>query len=95
MLLYNEGGYPAWSPDGTKMAYVNLYDWCIWVMNADGTETRKLTDHGGLHPAWSADGLQIAYEVSGKKDAGIWLIDSDGSGDHRILEAGRYPKWSN
>ena len=110
MLLDREGGYPAWSPDGTEIAYVDLKDWCIWVMNADGTDKRKLTDHRGIHPTWSPDGSQIAYEVSQRDDAGICVINADGSGDHRISPQGgtaqataaddtlpqrKHPDWSN
>jgi Tol biopolymer transport system component len=83
-LLYREGGYPAWSPDGAEIAYVNLMDWCIWLMNADGTEMRKLTDHKGIHPTWSPDGSQIAYAGLQRGDEGIWVVNGDGSGDHRI-----------
>jgi TolB protein len=39
------GGTPAWSPDGTKIAFVFLegYHGDIWVMNADGTNQTRLT----------------------------------------------------
>ena len=93
--LYRDGGYPAWSPKGDEIAYVNLYDWCIWVMQADGTERRKLTDHSGLQPTWSADGNQIAYERVEDKKTGIWVINADGSGDHKIGKGGYDPDWSN
>ena len=94
-LLYRQGGYPAWSPDGKKIAYVDLLDWCIWVMDADGQNKRRLTDHKGLNPAWSSDGLQIAYEALEKKKTSIRVINSDGSGDHLIIDEGRNPDWSN
>ena len=89
-MLYRMGGYPAWSPDGEKIVYVDLNEWKIWVMDADGGNKKQLTDHSGMIPAWSADGSQIAYEGDGS----IWIINSDGSGDHMILEEGRHPEWS-
>jgi dipeptidyl aminopeptidase/acylaminoacyl peptidase len=76
-MLYRMGGYPAWSPDGKQIAYANLSEWCIWVMDADGGNKRKLTDHNGFLPAWSADGSQIAYEAMGEKNGGIRVVNSD------------------
>jgi TolB protein len=60
----NEWG-PAFSPDGTKIAFVrdsgSQPD--IWVMNADGSGQKKITDdiafENGL--SWSPDGTKIAY----------------------------------
>ncbi len=60
---YNED--PAWSPDGTKLAFTSLRagGFRIYVMDADGSNLRRLTnsteDEG--HPAWSPDGTRIAY----------------------------------
>jgi len=58
--------YPAWSPDGRQIAFMSpgegtQYD--IYVMNADGTDVRRLTefpDDDGW-PAWSPDGRQIVF----------------------------------
>jgi TolB protein len=69
---------PAWSPDGTKLAFESSAnvnganperDLEIWVMNADGSQPTQLT-HNGLHdegPAWSPDGTMFAYS-SGDHD---------------------------
>jgi TolB protein len=58
---------PAWSPDGNQVAFANdSVDWWeIWVINADGTNLRRLTTHGpaaGL-PSWSPDGQKLIYAV--------------------------------
>jgi uncharacterized repeat protein (TIGR01451 family) len=65
--------YPAWSPDGTKIAFassrsVSATAPCtgnmdIYVMNADGTNVTQLTNAPLLdvQPTWSPTGLQIAY----------------------------------
>src|SRR5438067_1505510 len=76
---FSDGGtwyQPAFSPDGTEIAYVywtfNFSD--IFVMTADGTSARRLTkgQAGNLmdsdwafRPRWSPDGSQLAYVSDG------------------------------
>src|SRR5215472_5880592 len=59
-------GNPDWSPDGAKIVYISNQtgDDRIWVMNADGSAKRRLTDDPGfadLNPAWSPDGTRILF----------------------------------
>ena len=67
-----------WSPDGRQIAFVNNVstglpgpgaarskdDSEIYVMNADGSGTRRLTHNVGYdgEPAWSPDGRKIAFQ---------------------------------
>jgi hypothetical protein len=71
---------PAWSPDGTKIAFASFRgatDWAIYTMNADGTGVVKAFS-GGLEPTWSPDGAKIAFVSSmGNKD--IYTANLDGS----------------
>jgi TolB protein len=83
---------PSWSPDGRQIAFRHERsdEPEIWIMNADGTGQRRLTE--GLSPAWSPDGSLIAF--SGR--AGLSVIRPDGTG-RRVLartEGGEYPSWS-
>ena len=58
-------GTPAWSPDGTQIAFASerLGIPVIMLMNADGSDQRPLTEatYASLMPVWSPDGTQIAF----------------------------------
>jgi Tol biopolymer transport system component len=60
---------PAWSPNGTRIAFASARDGVshIFVMSADGTGTRRLTDtdQGDEHPWWSVDGRRIIFSREG------------------------------
>ena len=53
-------GPPAWSPDGSKIAFNSNRsgNWEIWAMDADGGNCVKLTAMKKLNslPRWSPDG---------------------------------------
>jgi TolB protein len=44
--INNGGGYPSWSPDGSKIVYYDNYDeyhGTLWLMNSDGSNKEPLT----------------------------------------------------
>jgi uncharacterized repeat protein (TIGR01451 family) len=88
---------PAWSPDGTKIAFVSFRDAGnleLYVMNADGSGQTRLTNTSGeeREPAWSPDGKKIAYAGSGGH---IFVINADGSNKQQLTTGiGIDPAWS-
>jgi Tol biopolymer transport system component len=91
---------PAWSPDGSKIAFER--DHRIWVMNATGSGQKDLGLDTPLRassdPAWSPDGSELAFESGGE----IWTANADGSGAETRLtdlwaeegKAAYEPDWS-
>ena len=72
---------PAWSPDGTQIAYQIDADRGpdIVVVNADGSDTLRLTDRPGVDGcfSWRPDGEQIAFTSDLNGDRDIFVINVD------------------
>jgi Tol biopolymer transport system component len=78
---------PAWSPDGTVIVFRGYYglgdgQYALYVMNADGTGYRRLTQNIADAPDWSPDGEWIAFGTSGLGE--VYKIHPDGSHLTRI-----------
>ena len=97
----------AWSPDSQRIAFVSsrgIWGNEIYVMNADGTNQKRLTRDGwdDRGPAWSPDGSKIAFFSIGGEDIFIGMMNADGSDRKRLSEEAldevrigdAYPAWS-
>ena len=98
-LLAHGGSQPAWSRDGTKLAFVTC---CypnenISTMNADGSGRRVLTR--GFGPEWGPGDI-IAFDRrdgAPQYDQEVFTINADGTGENRItdnLEHDSHLGWS-
>jgi Tol biopolymer transport system component len=74
---------PAWSPDGTKIAFASERDgnWEIYVMGADGSNPVNLTNYAGTDasPTWSSAGTKIAFASERDGNLEIYVMGADGS----------------
>jgi Tol biopolymer transport system component len=76
---------PAWSPDGSKIAFTSDRDLNgeIYVMNADGTGQTNLTNSRTRldgFPVWSPDGRRIAFYSWRDGNAEVYVVNADGTG---------------
>jgi Tol biopolymer transport system component len=95
----------AWSSDGSKLliraevsdATGNRWDDLdLFVLNADGTETRLAPGEFTWTASFSPDGSKVTYgaNLPGEKwQSGIYVVDADGSSPRLLLASGprRYP----
>ncbi|MFZ2490574.1 MAG: hypothetical protein WA208_03730, partial [Thermoanaerobaculia bacterium] len=100
-VLY--GFEPAWSPDGSSIAFTGSYLETgdeIAVMSPEGTNVRQLTSADGQDrgATWSPDGRRIAFWS--ERDGGereIYVVDLEGSPPKRLTMdtfTDMWPSWS-
>ena len=76
-----------------RIAFDNWDD--VYTIDADGSNLTPLTN-GPIHefdPSWSPDGSRIAYRTDAGDVTEIWLMNADGTDQHRLTE-GLSPAWS-
>ncbi len=66
-----------------SLSHDGLGGYDVYLMNADGTDRRRLTRGVGFH-AWSPDGRKIAFFVRRDGNVGVYVMNADGSGERRL-----------
>ncbi len=90
---------PSWSPDGSQIVFAGSRDvypggrWGsnaeIFVMNADGSDIRQLTDNSypDDDPAWSPDGERIVFSTLRAGDnSDLYVMDPEGNILQRLTD---------
>jgi Tol biopolymer transport system component len=88
-----EHGSPAWSPDGTRLAFILMGR--LTIANRDGSGLRSIaptwlvTADAYTRPAWSPDGRWLAVV---KDNGDLYVLHPDGTGLRRVA---RTRLWSS
>ncbi len=92
---------PAWSPDGTRLAYVSFEQKrsMLYVQNVESGERTKLSEARGLNsaPAWSPNGRELALVMSKDGNPEIYVMNLASRGTRRLTQhpaIDTEPAWS-
>jgi TolB protein len=91
-------GYPASSPDGTKIAFssTDRSGGGIFVMNPDGTAITKVVADA-MDPSWSPDGKKLAFMRDDNENAEVFVVNVNGTGEINLTNNAAWdaaPAWS-
>lgn len=101
---------PAWTPDGSSIAYHSKDRGGIWVVPSDGGKSRLLASFGS-RPSFSPDGRRVAFQSTpltdvaatsapGLSPSTIWIVGAEGGAALSVTTAGNpkgghgAPTWS-
>jgi Tol biopolymer transport system component len=104
-----EGIHPAWSPDGTQIAYIGFTG--VFVMQADGSNPKNIVVRRFFDPwadgvpdmyapilRWSPDGKWLLYtqcpdKLCSFENTPIFKLQVSNAQEVKIFTGGYYPNW--
>jgi TolB protein len=79
---------PAWSPDGSKVAYVSFENKkpVVYVQNLVTRQRTVIANYKGSNsaPAWSPDGSRLAVALSRGGLTQVYIVNADGTGLRQV-----------
>jgi TolB protein len=98
-LKVGEVGWPAWSPDGSAIAFFDVYQRTIDIVDVRTGQLSTLVSVIGsdFGIGWAPDGKRLAFKVVGDEvENGIYIINRDGTGLRKLPQtttADTFPVW--
>jgi serine/threonine-protein kinase len=92
-----EESEPAWSPNGSKLAFASnrAGNWDVYTLTADGTTQLTVDEADDREPAWSPDGRKLAFASNRAGNWNIYTLTADGTEQVTLDKADdREPAWS-